>query len=95
MVLRSGSYSLANGGLAYASAGYACSLSDTSYGARLNLLRLNRVTLQDNVIVKAFREGFEPLATAAHRVGKPKNDNNLRMWSVAPATSTGPEGPKI
>lgn len=53
------------------------------------------MTLQDNVIVKAFREGFEPLATAAHRVGKPKNDNNLRMWSVAPATSTGPEGPKI
>ena len=95
MVLLSGYYSLAVSGLAYAYADYACSFSNTSFGARLNLLRLNRVTLQDNVIVKAFREGFEPLATAAHRVGKPKNDNNLRMWSVAPATSTGPEGPKI
>lgn len=95
MVLRSGNNSNANSGLAYANANNACSNSNTNYGARLNLLRLNRVTLQDNVIVKAFREGFEPLATAAHRVEKPKNDNNLRMWSVAPATSTGPEGPKI
>lgn len=95
MVLRSGGGSGALGGLACAFAGVACSGSGAGCGARLNLLRLNRVTLQDNVIVKAFREGFEPLATAAHRVGKPKNDNNLRMWSVAPATSTGPEGPKI
>lgn len=95
MVLRSGYSSSAGSGLACANASYACSFSSTGCGARLNLLRLNRVTLQDNVIVKAFREGFEPLATAAHRVGKPKNDNNLRMWSVAPATSTGPEGPKI
>ena len=95
MVLRSGYGSVAGCGLACAGANNACSVSYAYCGARLNLLRLNRVTLQDNVIVKAFREGFEPLATAAHRVGKPKNDNNLRMWSVAPATSTGPEGPKI
>ena len=95
MVLRSGNNSSANSGLAYANANNACSNSNTNYGARLNLLRLNRVTLQGNEIVKVFREGFEPLATATHCAGKPKNDNNLRMWSVAPATSTGPEGSNI
>lgn len=77
MVLRSGNNSNANSGLAYANANNACWNSNSNYGARLNLLRLNRVTLQDNVIVNAFREGFEPLATAIHCVGKPKNDNNL------------------
>lgn len=60
MVLRSGNNSNANSGLAYANANNACSNSNTNYGARLNLLRLNRVTLQDNVIVKALLEGFEP-----------------------------------
>lgn len=95
VVLRSGNNSSANSGLAYANANNACSNSNTNYGARLNLLRLNRVTLQGNEIVKVFREGFEPLATATHCAGKPKNDNNLRMWSVAPATSTGPEGSNI
>ncbi|ROS99985.1 hypothetical protein EEL40_00390 [Muribaculaceae bacterium Isolate-083 (Janvier)] len=58
--MRSGNNSNANSGLAYANANNACSNSNTNYGARLNLLRLNRVTLQDNEIVTAFREGYEP-----------------------------------
>lgn len=64
VVLRSGNNSNANSGLAYANANYACSNSNTNYGARLNLQRLNRETLHGNEIAIAYREGFEPLATA-------------------------------